>query len=122
MPSQLDEVQQGIDDLSEMNKEQIHDGYHSFKELYEFRKLYHAAFLVCYKYYDGSKAHKSLRHSDGELCFGGGWFIVVCYTNKGQISNHYKMEDWDLFAVEEREKADEWDGHTSQDVLERLTP
>ena len=39
----------------------------------------------------------------------------------GLISNHYKAEDWDLFKVPEVEKAKyEYDGHTAQDVLERL--
>lgn len=39
----------------------------------------------------------------------------------GQISNHYEIKDWDLFwSCEEREKADEWDGHTASDVVERL--
>ena len=65
--------------------------------------------------------HKSWRHSDGELCFGGGWFIVSAMLPTGLISNHYQAEDWDLFKVPEVEKAlYEFDGHTSQDVLHRL--
>jgi hypothetical protein len=57
---------------------------------------------------------------DGELCFGGGWFIVVATLPTGQISNHYELEDWDLFKCEEREKGAEWDGHTPTDVITRL--
>ena len=39
----------------------------------------------------------------------------------GLISNHYKAEDWDLFKIPEVEKAlHEFDGHTSEDVLNRL--
>ena len=65
--------------------------------------------------------HKSWRHHDGELCFGGDWFIVSAMLPTGLISNHYKAEDWDLFQVPEVEKAlYEFDGHTPQDVLERL--
>jgi hypothetical protein len=65
--------------------------------------------------------HKSWRHNDGELCFGGGWFIVVAVLPTGQISNHYKAEDWDLFQIPETEKAlFEFDGHTTEDVIERL--
>lgn len=39
----------------------------------------------------------------------------------GQISNHYKKEDWNLFQVKETHKAlFPFDGHTSEDVLERM--
>lgn len=65
--------------------------------------------------------HKSWRHHDGELCFGGGWFIVVAVLPTGQISNHYEAKYWDLFKIPETEKAlFSFDGHTSTDVLERL--
>ena len=100
--------------------EDTSDGYHTFKELYEFRKMYNAALFNEWsdqgKYY----VHKSWKHSDGEDCFGGGWFIVVAQTPHGQISNHYEKEDWDLFRCEERERGAVWDGHTPQDVVQRL--
>ena len=114
---------------------ELSDGYHTYKELYEFRKVYNAALFNEWaenletssdfgqalfnvpKY----NVHKSWRHSDGELCFGGGWFIVSAMLPTGLISNHYKAEDWDLFKIPEVEKAlFEFDGHTSQDVLNRL--
>lgn len=99
--------------------ENTSDGYHTFKELYEFRKLYNAAFFneipVTF-----ANVHKSKRHHDGEECFGGGWFIVMATLPTGQISNHYELKDWDLFKCEERERADEWDGHTAKDVADRL--
>lgn len=102
------------------------DGYHTFNELYEFRKLYNSAlfnewangwshgFAVKYD------VHKSKLHHDGEKCFGGGWFIVMAETPEGQISNHYELKDWDLFNIPEKEKANEWDGHTAQDVIVTL--
>ncbi len=108
----------------------VSDGYHSFDELYEFRKVYNAALFNewarsylwhkkgAYRKYD---VHKSWRHHDGELCFGGGWFIVVAILPTGQISNHYKAEDWGLFKIPEVERAKyPFDGHTAQDVLQRL--
>lgn len=114
---------------------ELSDGYHTFNELYEFRKVYNAALFNEWaenletssdfgqalfnvpKY----NVHKSWRHSDGELCFGGGWFIVSAMLPTGLISNHYKAEDWDLFKIPEVEKAlYEFDGHTSEDVLNRL--
>ena len=92
------------------------DGYHTFNELYDFRREYNAA-LVNSRVW---KAHKSYRHHDGELCFGGGWFIVMIETPFGQISNHYENKYWDEFHCEEKEFADEWDGHTEKDVITRL--
>ena len=114
------------------------DGYHTFNELYEFRKMYNAALFnewgrqtsvnPRWASEDNQPAtlpkfnvHKSWRHHDGELCFGGGWFIVVAVLPTGQISNHYKAEDWELFQIPSYNKAlFEFDGHTPQDVLERL--
>lgn len=108
----------------------VSDGYHTFEELYEFRKVYHALLFnewANFSFgYGGADEnpygiHKSKRHNDGEECFGGGWFIVCAMLPSGQVSNHYKMEDWDMFRVPEVEKAKyPFDGHTSQDVLERL--
>jgi len=109
----------------------ISDGWHTFDDLYEFRKLYNAALFndwakewrkeissFAKPLYD---VHKSIRHNDGELCFGGGWFIVVAVLPTGQISNHYKLEDWDLFKIPDCPKAKyEFDGHTPEDVMERL--
>lgn len=100
--------------------ENTSDGYHTFKELYEYRKLYNAGLFNEWSKQGLYNVHKSERHSDGEQCFGGGWFIVVATLPTGDISNHYEMSDWNLFNCEIREKAKEWDGHTPQDVAKRL--
>ena len=92
------------------------DGYHTFNELYDFRREYNAALVNSGVW----KAHKSYRHHSGELCFGGGWFIVMIETPFGQISNHYENKYWNEFHCEEKEFADEWDGHTEKDVIARL--
>jgi hypothetical protein len=125
----------------------LSDGYHTFDELYDFRKMYNAllfnewaeeefwvydietagldtAMIVSEPIHKKGKydVHKSWRHHDGDYCFGGGWFIVSAMLPTGLISNHYKEEDWDLFQVPEVETAKyEYDGHTAQDVLERLS-
>lgn len=109
----------------------ISDGYHTFGELYDFRKVYNAVLFNEWAYNSFEvgtgnwkpkfDVHKSWKHHDGELCFGGGWFIVVAVLPTGQISNHYEAKDWDLFKVPETETAKyPFDGHTSADVLERL--
>lgn len=138
--NQLEKINQEIQQLGE-SKGKVSDGYHTFDELYEFRKVYNAALfnewakdwyirdkqikegrivpanVVFAKY----NVHKSWRHHDGELCFGGGWFIVVAVLPTGQISNHYEAKDWDLFKIPSVEKAKyEFDGHTSKDVITRL--
>ena len=65
--------------------------------------------------------HKSWRHNDGELCYGGDWFIVCAETAHGQISFHYKKEDWHYFKIPEVDKAKhKFDGHTTEQVIGRL--
>lgn len=112
-------VDKAIQEASTID-ENTSDGYHTFKELYDFRKVYNAVLFNEWSKQGKYNVHKSWKHSDGELCFGGGWFIVMANMPTGQISNHYEAKDWNLFQCEVREKADEWDGHTAQDALERL--
>ena len=99
------------------DKGEISDGYHTFNELYYYRMLYNAAF---FSLLPKEWVHKSKRHHTGEECFGGGWFIVMAQLPTGQISNHYELKDWDLFHVQEKEIADEWDGHSPQEAADRL--
>lgn len=134
MIPEFNQVQEGVTLLPSDIRGGISDGYHTFDELYEFRKVYNAALFNHWNTTElidrfGTKheitplfhVHKSWKHHDGELCFGGGWFIVVAMLPTGQISNHYEAKDWDLFKVPEVEKAlFEFDGHSSNDVLERL--
>lgn len=97
------------------------DGYHTFNELYEFRKVFNAVLFNEWAAQGKYHVHKSKRHFDHELCFGGGWFIVVAQLPDGQISNHYEEKDWELFNIPESERAlFPFDGHTGKDVIERL--
>ena len=102
------------------NMEDVSDGYHTFKELYQYRLLYNASFFNELAKIGKIKVCKSFRHNDGEFCFGGGWFIVMAELPTGQISNHYEAKDWDLFQVPELETAWKWDGHTTQEAATRL--
>lgn len=105
------------------------DGYHTFDELYYYRLLYNAN-LVNTIIYNNSKfsadfrlpinIYKSYKHSDGELCFGGGWFVVVMETPFGQITNHYENKYYDMFCCPGVDVAPVWDGHTPQQAAERL--
>jgi len=100
--------------------ENTSDGYHTFKELYRYRMLYNAAFFNLLAQDVAIPVVKSRRHSDGEECFGGGWFIVVAELPTGQVSNHYEEKYWDLFRIPAVERAPKWDGHTPNDAADRL--
>ncbi len=95
------------------------DGSHTHNELYEYRMLYHAHAAACWSA-AGIPVVKSWNHSDGAPCFGGGWFIVTAELPTGQVSNHYRGEHWDLFAVPSVSFPPEWDGHTPAEAAERL--
>ena len=126
----LHKVQEEVDTLGVGGlKGKLSDGYHTFDELYEFRKVYNAVLFNEWAKQNNQytdlpiyDVHKSWNHYDGQPCFGGGWFIVVATLPTGQISNHYEAKDWDLFKIPEAKKAKHpFDGHTSADVLKRLS-
>jgi len=98
-----------IDDLS--------DGFHTFRQLYYQRMMLFAVIVKQNK----DRAWKSLRHEDGELCFGGGWFIVGIDTPEGSYTYHYENNYYSLFDCEELERAKHWDGHTEKDVTRLLS-
>lgn len=112
-------------ELEQVDPKDITDGHHTFAELYRYRMLYNAASFNTWAVLDLEgrtefNVHKSWRHSDGKLCFGGGWFIVVAQLPTGQISNHYKEEFWPLFQLPEWAKAAEYDDHDSKEAAIRL--
>lgn len=96
---------------------EMSDGYHTFNGLYYQRMVLFAALVKQNK----DSAWKSHRHEDGELCFGGGWFIVGIDTPKGSYTYHYEDKDWDLFDCEELPVGKHWDGHTEDDVTRLLS-
>ena len=98
-----------IDDLS--------DGFHTFRQLYYQRMMLFATIVKQNK----DKAWKSLRHEDGELCFGGGWFIVGIDTPEGSYTYHYENKYFDLFDCEILDYGKHWDGHTEKDVSRLLS-
>lgn len=105
---------------SDIDPQDVSDGYHTFRELYHHRMLLSACLWNAWNQ-KGDIVCKSRKHSDGELCFGGGWFVVVAKIPTGQISYHYKEEYWDLFCIPEAERSPfPYDGHTPEDVEKRL--
>lgn len=102
------------------------DGFHTINEYFEQRKLYNAALFYEWTTYDYAgpvdDVHKSRLHHDGTVPFDNdpSWFIVSAQLPTGQISNHYRLDDWDLFDIPERDRAAEFDGHTAADTADRL--
>lgn len=100
---------------------EVSDGYHTFGELYEHRI---ALFLALAQRVDDvmptGNVWRSKLHSDGSSI--DGWFIMGIDTEPGrQITYHLPMSRWDDtgFMVT-LDRAPEFDGHTSADVLVRL--
>ena len=103
----------------------ISDGYHTFDELYDHRVTLYIA--LCkqinhqpYNDADKFEVWRSKKHSDGTHY--DGWFILGIGKEKGhQITYHIPNERWEeTNFVDILETAPEFDGHTSQDVLNRI--
>jgi len=108
------------------------DGYHTFSELYDHRIMLFIA--LCKKiqkpeYYgdarnvvgnNGKMVWRSKLHHGGTGY--NGWFIMGINKKSGeQISYHLPLSCWEETTFAETlDRAPEWDGHTSDDVLERL--
>lgn len=106
------------------------DGYHTFGELYDHRITLFIALCRMTDNIDrigdyGSEdltVWRSKYHSDGELAFGGIWFVLGINKEPGkQITYHLPIERWEeTNFAETLDKAPAYDDHTSEDVLQRL--
>ena len=106
----------------------VSDGYHTFDELYDHRiTLFVALCRVLLRTAEGGEPYanggiwRSKLHYDGTAF--DGWLIMGFRTDPGyQISYHLPLSRWDEteFAYT-FDRAPEWDGHLSADVLDRLT-
>jgi hypothetical protein len=105
----------------------ISDGYHTFDELYEHRCLLWVALLTQVSALVELCVHEfgvgwmvptpefvRFKHYEG-------WFLLgVIVPKVGQMSYHLPMKFWDDCGFAE-EKEWDFDGHTSADVLERIS-
>ena len=99
----------------EEDKGEISDGHHTFNELYEHRHILFLAVLMAHR----EKSWRSKLHSDGTMF--DGWFIAGIDTDFGQATYHLPIRLWELFgSIKELDRAPEWDGHTSDDVIIRI--
>lgn len=112
-----DGIIQSMTEHISKHKGQLSDGYHTFDELYDHRAALTAAL---FKSLPSGTVYKSKHHSDGTMY--DGMFIVGTELPTGKlISYHYDLDPWwDIFNIREVEYAPKWDGHTPDDVIERL--
>ena len=99
---------------------QVSDGFHTFDELYTHRYLLFCALSQTLN--NSLYAWKSRRHwIEGKTePVWPGWFVAGIDLWGDNISYHLPIEYWDLFKGIGREEPPPFDGHTSQDVIERL--
>ena len=92
------------------------DGYHTFNELYHHRAVLFSVIVRDHP----ELAWKSKLHSDGTMY--DGMFIVGIETPQGQATYHYDIEPyWEMFDCKELVRAPEWDGHTPNQAIERIS-
>lgn len=107
--------------IKDADKSKISDGYHTFGELYSHRNILFVKLAKFIKSENNRHVWRSIRQSDGSM--DKDWFIMGIGKDAGdQISYHLPISMWEqtMFA-ETLDKAPEWDGHSSNDVLLRLT-
>lgn len=93
----------------------VSDSYHTFEELYSHRMLLYISLMKSYPHI----SWKSKKHNDGTGF--DGYFIAGMKLPTGNVTYHIINKFWDLLSnIKELEVAPEWDGHTSNDVLNRL--
>jgi hypothetical protein len=104
---------------------QVSDGYHTFGELYAHRIELWIALCKTLHFHTfakdgGSPAWRSKLHSNGTCLHD--WFVLGLNFKAGeQITYHLPMYLWgDCDFARTLDRAPEFDGHTSADVLKRL--
>jgi hypothetical protein len=104
------------------NTGSISDGYHTFDELYDHRiTLFIALCAEVDARTSTGYVWRSKLHSDGSAI--DGWFVMGIGTAPGkQITYHLPLSRWDEtdWLGTENERAPDFDGHSSADVLARL--
>jgi hypothetical protein len=113
-----DEAREALKLTERMREGDVSDGHHTFDELYEHRCTLFAALMISHP----ACSWRSRLHADGSSW--DGWWIGGIDLHGGTITYHLPEEKWALLdgtAVRTLDRAPEWDGHTSEDVVRRLT-
>lgn len=94
---------------------QVSDGYHTFDDLYAHRCRLFVTLMRLTTY----RTLWSHHHSDGSTYEG--WILAGILTPAGWVTYHLPVSEVaNLTMIQQVDRAPEWDGHTSDDVIERL--
>lgn len=97
--------------------EDIHDSWHSVDELYNHRMVLFVALMKSHPHL----SWKSKKHNDG-TSYGGYFIAGMELPDVGMITYHIVDNFWDKTPeIQELEIGRPWDGHTSEDVIVRLS-
>jgi len=97
---------------------EVSDGYHTFNELYEHRCTLFLVLMLTMP----EKSWISTKYEDGTIL--DEWFIAGIDLTEGTVSYHLPINMWSLACKTTAsilDRAPKWDGHTSSDVVKRLT-
>lgn len=115
-----DEINELIKDKG-IDTNKISDGYHTFGELYSHRiELWIALCKMSVQTEQRRLVWRSTKHSDGTEI--DGWFLLgMSSTNGLQMTYHLPIGVWNkCYFATQMDTAPTWDGHTSNDVIDRL--
>jgi hypothetical protein len=96
---------------------QVSDGYHTFEELYAHRS---ALFLALMAQQPEISWISNMHDDDSSF---DGWFVAGMNLPTGQVTYHCPNGLWSLAnrtGAKFVRNAPKWDGHTSNDVLQRI--
>ena len=103
--------------LKNINTKEVSDTHHTFEKLYEQRVVLFS--ILCNRFPEISWKSKQHFNEENDPMFNGD-FIAGINTPKGQATFHMKLKYWDLFNIQELDRALEYDGYSVDDVIERL--
>jgi hypothetical protein len=88
------------------------DGYHTFNELYDYRKVYNALLFNEWSRQGLYDVHKSRKHSDGEQCFALAYSSTLSSTYHQRTRKPGRL--WKLVTQQLREENNETMGNTKR--------
>ena len=95
----------------------VSDGHHTFSELYEHRHLLFINLMLSHP----QLSWRAYLNDDGT--YNEGMFLGGMKLPSGQVSYHLPLRFWprlDNRGIETTNRAPVWDGHSTQDVIQRL--
>lgn len=121
--SNLQQLSQQITSLPPEERGQLSDGYHSFNDLYRHRNSLWILVLCLLEALPVERPFEIWRSKKDSAGNGdGNWFLLGVGIDQGdQLTYHLPIDLWDRCNFADTlEVAPNWDGHTSDDVENRL--